>query len=235
MEGNNGLTCTHYAYNLRSMRTKSTLDPLLSRTTQQILAAILLERKDPWYFTDWRSGSAARRPLSSGRSIRSSEPHHSPLERGKPVYFEREPDCPILPELQGILTKTVDWSTSSAKNFGRSRRRFGLPLSRVRRQGEERAESDVDLMVIGSATLSDLSPALAKSEKRLGPVNATVYPPREFLDKTARKNHFLRSVLAAEKIFVLGSEHELEELTEPGKSRPARHKQSGTGRSPRRR
>jgi predicted nucleotidyltransferase len=215
------------------MRTKSTLDPLLSRTTQQILAAILLERKDPWYFTDLakrlrRTPSTLQRPLDSlvraGIIRRWSD--------GNRVYFEREPDCPILPELQGILTKTVglvDILREELRPLA-EKIRIAFVYGSVAK-GEERAESDVDLMVIGSATLSDLSPALAKSEKRLGrPVNATVYPPREYRDKMARKNHFLRSVLAAEKIFVLGSEHELEELTEPGKSRPARHKQSGTGR-----
>jgi predicted nucleotidyltransferase len=93
-------------------------------------------------------------------------------------------------------------------------------------QGKERSESDVDLLVVGRATLKDLSPALAKAEKRLGrPVNATVYLPREFAEKVAAKNHFLRSVLATEKIFVAGTAHDLEELAKPRPRRTPRHEQ----------
>jgi predicted nucleotidyltransferase len=220
------------------MRTQSALDPLFSRTTQQILAAILLERNEPWYFSDLakrlrRTPSTLQRPLDS--LVRAGIVRR--WAEGNRVYFGREPDCPFLPELQGILVKTVGLVEILREELRPTadKIRIAFVYGSVAK-GQERAESDVDIMVIGAATLSDLSPSLHKAEKRLGrPVNATVFPPREFSAKIERKNHFLRSVLAAEKIFVLGSEHELEELKESGKSRPARHKQSGTRRSARRR
>ncbi len=165
------------------MRTKSTLDPLFSRTTQQILAAILLERNDPWYFSDLAkrlrlTPSTLQRPLDSlvkaGIIRRWAE--------GNRVYFEREADCPFLPELQGILTKTVGLVDILRDDLHPVAKKIQIAFVYGSiAAGEERSESDVDLLVIGSATLSDLAPALGKSEKRLGrPVNVTVYPPREF-------------------------------------------------------
>ena len=47
-------------------------------------------------------------------------------------------------------------------------------------RGEEKASSDVDLMVVGEISFSDVVSTLAKIETKLGrEVNPTVYGPRE--------------------------------------------------------
>ena len=78
-------------------------------------------------------------------------------------------------------------------------------------RSEETSASDIDLMVIGTAGLSDLIPALRNSERTLGrPVNPTVYSMEEFQEKARHRDHFLTTVLKGPKQFVKGAEHELE-------------------------
>ena len=43
-------------------------------------------------------------------------------------------------------------------------------------------------------------------------VNPTVYDVSEFRRRLARKDHFVTAVRNEEKLFVIGSEHELEQL-----------------------
>lgn len=219
------------------MRISSSLDPLMARSIQEILAAILLERQEPWYLSDLakrlgRTPSTLQKPLESlvdaGILRRWSD--------GNRVYFARDPDCPFLPELQGLLAKTAGLAEVLRAELARFAKkiRVAFVYGSVA-AGKERSGSDIDLMLIGGATLGDLTPALERVEKRLGrPVNATILPPQEFSMKLFNRNHFLHSLLAAEKIFIAGSEHELEELTRPGQGRSAHHKQGGAGRSARR-
>ena len=73
--------------------------------------------------------------------------------------------------------------------------------------------SDVDVMVIGSAGIADLSPALRKAEQRLGrEVNVTTYSPGEFREKIKSHDHFLAAVLRGRKQFLKGGQSDLDEL-----------------------
>jgi len=65
-------------------------------------------------------------------------------------------------------------------------------------------------MVIGTARLSELAPALKEAEEALGrAVNPTVYSPNEVVKKLSGGHHFLETVLNSEKIFLQGDEREL--------------------------
>ena len=73
--------------------------------------------------------------------------------------------------------------------------------------------SDVDVMVIGSAGLADLSPALRRAEERLGrEVNVTAYSLEEFREKIKSRDHFLTAVLRGRKQFVKGGQSDLDEI-----------------------
>lgn len=79
--------------------------------------------------------------------------------------------------------------------------------------GTEGAESDVDLMVIGEIGLRKLAALLAGVSDSLGrEINPHVWSEQEFGKRLREKEHFATSVMASEKIFVIGSEHELETM-----------------------
>lgn len=78
---------------------------------------------------------------------------------------------------------------------------------------QERAESDIDLLIDGKAELEDVIARLGNFEASLRrPVNPTVYSPAEFRTKLTSGSHFLNSVVRADKVFLVGGEAELMSL-----------------------
>ena len=79
--------------------------------------------------------------------------------------------------------------------------------------GEEKAGSDVDLMVIGQLGLRDLSKLLSGIEEKIGrEVNPNILHEDEFRKRVQAKDHFVSSVMESSKIFIVGSHHELEAM-----------------------
>jgi predicted nucleotidyltransferase len=75
---------------------------------------------------------------------------------------------------------------------------------------EETTQSDVDLMVVGKATLVEVLSRLSPVEKTIGrPINPTVYSVAEFKSKIAGRNHFLNAVVKGHKVFLVGDDDEL--------------------------
>ncbi len=134
------------------------------------------------------------------------------LEEGRHVYYQADPDCPIYEELRGIVRKTLGAGEVLSTALSKLRRRIDVAFiyGSVAR-GEERRESDLDLMVVGDVTFAEVARAVRGAEARLRrPVNPTVYPGREFRDKLLSGHHFLSMVTKGPKVFLIGGERELE-------------------------
>lgn len=168
---------------------------------------------DRWWFLADLSRHLGVSPSSLQREVQSLVEVGILLRReeGKHVYFKPDPDCPILPELQGIMTKTlglVDVLRETLAPF-RETIRVAFVYGSIARC-EELSESDVDLMIVGDVKLADLSPPLAKAEEKLArEVNPTIFSPEEFAVKLQRGHHFVKSLLQAEKLFIIGGQDEL--------------------------
>ena len=134
--------------------------------------------------------------------------------QGNQVLYRANPQSPIFPEIKSLIAKTVGVHDAIRSALARLRAKLEIAFvyGSVARQ-EERADSDVDLMVLGSASFSEVVSALAPAQKALGrEINPNVFPVSEFRAKLAARNHFLRSVMKEKKLFVLGSEDELAKL-----------------------
>jgi len=134
--------------------------------------------------------------------------------RGRQVYFQANPESPIFGELRGLVVKTAGVADALRAVLAplAGRIRVAFVYGSVA-QGTERRASDLDIMVLGDVSFAEASEALAGAQGAIGrEVNPTVYPPAEFRTKLAAKHHFLRSVLKANKIFLIGDEHELARL-----------------------
>jgi len=134
--------------------------------------------------------------------------------RGRQVYFQANPDSPIYAELRGLVVKTagVGDALRAALAALAARIRVAFVYGSVAKGTEGRA-SDVDVMVIGEASFAEVSDAVGRAQKAIGrEVNPSVYAPADFRAKLAAKQHFLRTVLKGEKIFLVGDEHELGRL-----------------------
>ncbi len=80
-------------------------------------------------------------------------------------------------------------------------------------EGTEKAHSDVDLMVIGSASLRRVSALLQGMSERVGrEINPHVMTVEEFVRRRKVREHFVTSILGSRRLMAIGDEHELEGL-----------------------
>jgi DNA-binding transcriptional ArsR family regulator len=209
------------------MRKHRPLDRLFPRTRQAILIATLLQPDRWWYLSDLAKHLGVR-PSSLQRELAALTSAEILRQRrdGNRVYFQANPDCPFLAELQGLLVKTAGMVDALREALAPFTKRidWAFVYGSVAR-AEELAASDVDLMVIGKIGLAELAPALRRAEKRLSrAVNPTLYSRVEFGTKLRARDHFLRSVLDGAKLFILGDSHELAAVTDQSSRPNAYHK-----------
>ena len=137
--------------------------------------------------------------------------------QGNQVLYRANSQSPIFSEIKSLISKTVgihdviDVIRLALASLG-TEIQIAFVYGSVAPQ-KERADSDVDLMVLGDAPFSDVVSALSPAQKALGrEINPTVFPVSEFRSKLVAGNHFLRSVMREKRLFVLGTEHELAKL-----------------------
>jgi len=134
--------------------------------------------------------------------------------QGNQVLYQANSQSPIFSEIKSLITKTIgihDVIRSALVTLGMDIQIVFVYGSVARHK--ESAGSDVDLMVLGNASFSDVVSALGPAQRTLGrEINPTVFPVNEFRSKLAAGNHFLRSVMKEKKLFVLGTENELAKL-----------------------
>jgi DNA-binding transcriptional ArsR family regulator len=195
------------------MRNNSLLDVLLPKTRQGILAAMFVQPEKAWYVSELarRMGvpsSSLQRELQdlTGAGVLKSH------RQGRMVYYQANADSPVFPDLRGLLLKTaglVDVLADALKPMA-ARVRLAFVYGSIA-SGHEQSDSDIDLMVVGKVSPSELALPLRQARELLGrEINPTVYAPSEFDKKRAAKEHFLAQVLTKPRLLVLGSEHDLD-------------------------
>ena len=130
---------------------------------------------------------------------------------GNQVFFRANHNHPVYTEMRSLVAKTVGAFHQIQSALEPLEKRISLAFvygSLVR--GQEKSKSDIDLMVIGDATLREVLGRLATLESAIGrEVNPTVYTVSEFRKKMKAGNHFLRSVMAGDRVVLMGREDEL--------------------------
>jgi predicted nucleotidyltransferase len=114
-------------------------------------------------------------------------------------------------ELKGLVLKTVGV-------FGEIKSAFGtLPgikhafIFGSYAKGEENAQSDIDLMIVGDVDIEKIDERMAELEKKLGrSINYMVFDNREFSRKRNKKDGFIMEVLKGKKIMLAGDERHIE-------------------------
>jgi DNA-binding transcriptional ArsR family regulator len=191
------------------MRNVRTLDALLPRTRQEILAATLVQPEKAWYAAELAhrlgvpSSSLQRElhDLSEAGILKTSR-------QGRMVYYQANRDSPVFPDLRGLLLKTaglVDVLAEALKPVA-AKVATAFVYGSIA-AGSDEADSDIDLMVVGQVSPQDLALPLRRARESLGrEINPTVYTPAEFERKHAANDPFLRQVLDRPKLVVLGKQ-----------------------------
>lgn len=133
------------------------------------------------------------------------------IEAARTLYSANQ-DCPVFAEIKSLITKTIGIHDVLYSALEGLRRKIKLAFvyGSVARSGET-ARSDVDLMVIGKVDFSTVVSGLANAQKTLNrEINPTVYSVEEFQSKV--RSNFLKTVLAENKLFIIGDENVLREL-----------------------
>lgn len=200
------------------MRAESTAlaDVLFGKARGAILALLYGHPDQSFYY---RQITRQLQSVSSGTVQRELETlsqlgliHRSAV--GKQVFYKANRSHPVFPELRTLVEKTVGAFQVLRSALAPLADRFSLAFiyGSMARQ-EEKAESDIDLLVVGEVTLKDVLEGLADIETSLGrAVNPTVYSATEFKSKLATGNHFVNSVVRGPKVFLIGDENELRKV-----------------------
>ena len=145
---------------------------------------------------------------------------------GNQVQFQANAACPIYEDLRNILKKTAavaDVLREALEPLA-DRIQAAFVYGSVAR-GDERAGSDLDVMILGEAKFAEVVHALAAARETLRrEITPNLYPIREFSAKVAAGDPFLKRVLADKKIFLIGDAHDLGKSITHRKAETARRR-----------
>lgn len=198
------------------MSTANGLADLLFGRTRGAVLALLYGRADETFYTRQiarevdASVGAVQRELENltrvGLVVRTA--------LGSQVFYQANQLAPVFSEMRALVNKTVGvfHMLRSALHPLSKRIAVAFVYGSVARR-EETAKSDIDLMVVGKASIDDVLSHISSVEKNVRrPINPTVYSISEFKSKIADGNHFLKAVLNSKKVFLLGDNNELEKV-----------------------
>lgn len=213
------------------MRKANLLDALFPVIRRRLLAALVAAPERQWTLSDLAHHLQVR-PSSLQREVASLTEVGIVLRAtvARRVIYQINSALPFLGELQGLFAKTSDVSDQirAALEPLLQSADFGFIFGSVAR-GQQTADSDVDLLIVGDVPMRSLSPALRQIERDLDlTVSAAVYSRAEFLEKRERGNHFLSTIITEPKIFLKGTEDDLADIDYRPESKTTPNEPAGT-------
>jgi predicted nucleotidyltransferase len=152
-------------------------------------------------------------------------------ESGNRTYYRGNTDHPLYPEIHGLVLKTSGLADVLRDALGNQGIDVAFVFGSIA-SGAETPSSDIDLMVIGSTSLRQISQRLAEVSGKLGrEVNPHILTAAEFARRKHSDDHFVSTVLAAPRLFVMGDAHELERLGEKRLAPPTSIQRAGSRRA----
>lgn len=199
-------------------------DSLFSQTLQRVLA-LLFGKPDQRFYTNeiLRSvamgrGSVTReldRLCAAGILVRSREANL--------VFYQANSACPIYPELLSLVRKSfgVAQVLQDALQPAWDRIELAFVYGSVAKASDH-AASDLDFMVVGNKlALADIVDLLQPAETILQRViNPTIYERQDLTVRLREQNSFITRVMEQPKLWVKGSDHDIESLADAGRDRP---------------
>lgn len=145
-------------------------------------------------------------------------------EVGRQVFFSAETASPVFTELASLLRKT--------QGLADQLREVLLPLANgitagfvygSMAAGTAGPHSDIDVMVLGEVSFSDVTRALHPAQSALGrEINPTVMSATEFRSRRRARDGFVQAAIEGPKIWLCGGEDEFAELVEDRPTASAR-------------
>jgi predicted nucleotidyltransferase len=195
--------------------TEISLSNALFSNVQQRLLALIFGRPERSFYT-----SEIIRSVHSGTG--AVERELSRLQRsglvsveriGNQKHYRANRESPIFNELRSLVLKTVGLKEPLRRSLEpyADRIRAAFVYGSVAKQTDT-ARSDIDLMVIGvNLTYPDIYSGLQEAESTLNrPINPTILEFEEWRRRRIQKNPFFEKISNQPRIFIFGSEADLE-------------------------
>jgi DNA-binding transcriptional ArsR family regulator len=192
------------------------LAALLGSATRASVLAWLASHPGERFFVRQLASLVQEDPANVSRELRRLEKLGilSRTVSGRQTYYEIHTGSPLFPELYGLAVKTSGVAEVLRQALAPLRQKiilafvFGSVAA-----GSVSPDSDVDLMVVGTASFGEVVNALQGAQERLGrEVNPVVLSPAEMRTRLAKSGSFAEQVLRRPRILLLGDENELERL-----------------------
>lgn len=135
------------------------------------------------------------------------------IKDGNRINYKANTNHPLYPEIRNLVLKTSGLADLLKSVLSTEAKiKIAFVFGSFARK-EEKAVSDVDLMVIGDIGLRKLTGLLMDVSEKLGrEINSYRLTETEFIKRKKEKDHFLQEVLASPKIFITGTEDELKAM-----------------------
>lgn len=185
-----------------------------SKARVEILKLFLFNPRDSYYQS--QIASLAHQPIRAvQRELKRLQEIGLVMKssHGNRTLYQANRKCAIFEELKSIFRKTVGIA-AALKGILEDKDAIKLAFFYGSyAKGEESSSSDIDLMVVGDISSRELSRLLAKPKREfVREINYAHFPENEFRQRVKRRDHFLTSVLAGKKVFLIGDDDELKKI-----------------------
>ncbi len=150
--------------------------------------------------------NAVRRELQflEGKGILVKEP------RGNRIYFSFSKTYPFYNDLLLLGAKTIGLGAEILKNKAKlGKIKYVMFSGRFVKGSKEKAE-DVDVLVVGTVVLPELSLLVRNEERRIGhEINYTAMTEDEFGFRKKKSDPFIDNILSGSRLMLIGDEESL--------------------------
>lgn len=189
--------------------TSTSLADALFTSTQQRVLGLLFGQPDKSFFVTQIMALAGSGRGAVQRELKklSDSGLVTVTQIATQKHYQANPASPLYGELCGIVQKTVGLREPVAGALAPLSQRIDIAfIYGSVAKGSDRANSDIDLMVIADdVRLEELVAVLSSVEARLGrSISPTLLTTSEFANRRKRKGSFVTRVLSGPKISLIG-------------------------------
>jgi predicted nucleotidyltransferase len=131
-------------------------------------------------------------------------------KRGVQKYYYANKNSPIFSEMKGLIFKTTGAQGAMKTSLSRLK---GVQVAFIYgsyAKGAEKEESNINIMVIGQANITELNDMVMGLEEKLKrDIDYLVFDELEYRKRKESKDPFIRDMLKSKKIFLVGKEDDL--------------------------
>lgn len=207
------------------MQTSGVGDALFTKTQRRLLA-LLYGKPDKSFYTNEivRWAAVGRGAVARELGRLAAAGLLAVFREGNQVRYQANEASPVYRDLLGIVRKTFGVAdvVGDALKPVAAQVVLAFIYGSVAK-GEDRASSDVDLLLVSdSLAYTELMELLAEAGQLLArPINPTLYTREDLAARLGKKNSFLARVMRQPKIWIKGSSDGLQGIGQSGQDRPA--------------